>query len=259
MIKHNLLSYAGCRQFFLTDFVMRSNVRFGEDIISEDVPFTVNAMLACQKLCYLRKEMYVYCHRWGSLSQNRLTWKNLYSAFKIFMEFFDIWLYSANDAQRREAMVYLYRHLLAYCKNIYMRLPLEERSRAKESISVDARAAELFDLLVEENLEGNYVQEISPEKLKRIRSYLKIIIYGAGNYAVDLYLLLKKQYINIMGFAVTERSRNVALIDGKPVLPAEEWMWDRDEALILLGCSDSFKERVVKHLDELGFGNVMSV
>ena len=90
-------------------------------------------------------------------------------------------------------------------------------------------------------------------------AYLKIIIYGAGNYAVDLYLLLKKQYINIMGFAVTERSRNVALIDGKPVLPAEEWMWDRDEALILLGCSDSFKERVVKHLDELGFGNVMSV
>lgn len=259
MIKNRSLSFAGCRQFFRTDLIRRSNLRFRQDILSEDVPFTVYALLACEKTCYLRRELYVYCHRWGSITLNLTGEKTVYSAYAIAWEFFQMWFNCREDAEVRETMAHLYKYLLSYCKNVYMRLSDEERESVRKRISEDPYGLDLFELIVEEKLHGNYVARIDSEKLEEIRTYPKIVIYGAGNYAVDLYLLLKKQFVNVLGFAVTECSQNVSAIDGKPVLAAEEWMQDKSDALIILGCDKSSEEKIVAHLDELGFDNVMSI
>lgn len=259
MICNRALSFAGCRQFFRTDLIRRSELRFRKDILSEDVPFTVHALLACQKACYLRRELYVYCHRWGSITMNLKNEKTMYSAYAIAWEFFQMWFDRRDDAETRADMAYLCKYLLAYCKNLYMRLSEKERQKVKGKIADNPYEMDIFELIVEEKLPGIFVPNIDSEMLEKIRAYSKIIIYGAGNYAVDLYLLLKKQFVNVLGFAVTECSQNVSAIDGKPVLAAEEWVQDKSDALIILGCGKASREGIAEHLDELGFDNVMSI
>ena len=238
---------------------MRTQIRYNEEILDEDVPFTVQAILACSRLCYFRREMYVYCHRLGSSTQSRISVEKVYSVFKTAMDFFKIWIENGSNEEQREIMSYLYKSLLAYCRNIYIRLPLEKRYQIKNRVKDVPLENELFDLLVDENLPGNYVQTIDIEKLNQIKEYSRVIIYGAGNYAVDIYMLLKKQFVNICGFAVTEYNQNESIIDGKPVLLAEEWLREREKSLIIIGCKDSDKKEIYSHLEELGFANVMSL
>lgn len=260
MIQNNALSFADCRQFFLTEFLRRHSIRFAEDVYSEDVPFTVEAMMHCSRLCYLRKALYIYCHRADSITTSSVSAYRLYSMFRISMNFFKKWYIGIEYSKLSKwTLAYLFRRYLAYSKNIYMRLSPEKREQAREMISSDPHDAEMYSLLIEEQLSGTFVQRISEEKISEIRSYQQIIIYGAGDYAIDIYRLLKKEPIDILGFAVTECGNNVSRIDEKPVLCIEDWLDYRENALIMIGTAKSSEGMILKKLSELRFHNVLSL
>lgn len=260
MIQNNMLSFAGCRQFFKVHFLNQYSIRFPEGIYGEDVPFTVKAMIQSKKLCYLRKELYVYCHRQDSITTRVVDARKLYSMFRISMIFFEMWYENREwSLPAKWGGVYLFKRYIAYCRNIYMRLSAEEREHAKELLLGDVYDLELYSLLIEEQLSGSFVQEIDKEQLEKIKSYQSIIIYGAGNYAVDIYMLLKKQAIDIVGFAVTKHKDNVFEIDKKPVLCIEEWLEYKENALIIIGTSKNLEEGILKNLYELKYKNILSL
>lgn len=88
----------------------------------------------------------------------------------------------------------------------------------------DIHNSVMYCLLIEDSLPRKYVQKISEKNLNTIKKYRYIIIYGAGNYATDIYILLKKQFVDIMGFAVTKYDNNVSTIDEKPIMAIEDWL-----------------------------------
>lgn len=260
MIQNNVLSFAGGRQFFLLSFLNHYSIRFPEDIYSEDVPFTVEAMMHCSRLCYLRQALYIYCHRLDSITTRAVDAKRLYSMFRISMTFFQKWYMDTEKLSVSEwIMAYLFKRHLTYSKNLYMRLPPEKRKQAKQMVASDSHDAEMYNLLIEEQVPGMYVQELQEEKINEIQSYHQIIIYGAGNYAIDVYALLKKRFIDILGFAVTEYSNNVSCIDKKPVLLIEEWLGYRDNALIIIGTAKSSEKVILKKLSDFQFHNILTL
>ena len=260
MIRNNALSFADCRQFFLREFLRHHSIRFPEDIYSEDVPFTVEAMMHCSKLCYLRKALYIYCHRPNSITTSAVNAFRLYSMFRISMIFFEKWYIITEYSELSKwILAYLFKRYLAYSKNIYMRLSPEKRKQAKEMVSSDSHNAEMYCLLIEEQISGMFVQRINEEKISEIRSYQQVIIYGAGDYAVDIYRLLKREFIDILGFAVTEYGNNVSRIDEKPVLCIEDWLDYRDNALIIIGTARSSERIIMINLAKFQFHHVLSL
>lgn len=260
MIENRMLSFAGCRQMFLKEFLDQNAIRFLEDIQNEDVPFTVDVIMKCSKLCYLRKDLYVYCHRSGSITTRSIDAYKLYSTFRISMILFDMWYMNKEKyGLSKWVLSYLYKQNIAYSKNLWLRLSQNEREKAKIKISGNAREAGLYCLFIEEQLEGMFVRRIEEEYLNVICKYKQIIIYGAGNYAVDIYMLLKKYSIDIKGFAVTKCSDEEARIDEKPVLAIEDWQDYREDTLIIIGTAKSSEKAIRTHLSELKFPNVLSL
>lgn len=260
MIQNNVLSFAGGRQFFLLSFLNQYSIRFPEDIYSEDVPFTVEAMMQCSRLCYLRRALYIYCHRSDSITTRAVDAKRLYSMFRISMTFFQKWYMNTERLPVSEwIMAYLFKRYLAYSKNLYIRLSREKREQAKQMVASESRDAEMYNLLIEEQLPGMYVRNIREDIISEIQLYQHIIIYGAGNYAVDIYTLLKKKSIDILGFAVTEYSNNVSRIDEKPVFRIEKWLDYRENALIIIGTAKNSEQMIQKNLARFQFHNILSL
>ena len=102
----------------------------------------------------------------------------------------------------------------------------------------------------------DFVNFISQAQVRRV----PFIIYGAGNTAETLLLILKKMYanLNILGCAVTECSEKRELL-GYRVRNIEEYSAYVNEAVVLCAVVDKYFFEIAEVLENIGFRKVISM
>ncbi|AQR96992.1 glycosyltransferase [Clostridium saccharoperbutylacetonicum] len=81
-IRNTLAS--ACTQLYKKDFLIQNNLYFEENIFYEDVEFIPRALIACKKIMYINKPLYIYRRRVGSTTTFlKFDGKYIYSINKV--------------------------------------------------------------------------------------------------------------------------------------------------------------------------------
>ena len=94
------------------------------------------------------------------------------------------------------------------------------------------------------------------ELISKTKNYKTIIIYGAGNYGKRLANALRKENINILAYAVTDKKDSLQPGD-LHVYRIDDLEVYREEALIIIGTSEQYQEEVKNLLEQKEFKNIM--
>ena len=107
-----------------------------------------------------------------------------------------------------------------------------------------------------ENTHRKY--ERLPELVNEALVARKIIIYGAGGIGrlvLEPYLNKEKEY-ELLCFAVSDRKGNRESVCGIPVFEIGQLLEHKEDAVVLIGVSEKFRQEVVDTLDGYGFKNI---
>ena len=123
----------------------------------------------------------------------------------------------------------------------------------------------MFENLVERHLykvllEGKFKSDIvDKDILQKIKHYENVIVYGAGQIAVDTIRILEKEEIKVTNIIVTQKHENSFGINGIPVSEVKELAYLRETAVVILGVSEKYKKEISDNLRKYGFRNIVSI
>lgn len=94
-----------------------------------------------------------------------------------------------------------------------------------------------------------------------LNQYQKIVIYGTGNFAHEIYPQLIKYGLKekIVCFTQTQRNEDETLIDGIPVISIAQLNYDKSECVVLIAVSELYKEEIERTLFEYKYSNIISL
>lgn len=202
LIKNHKFS-SGSRNFFRRDLLQNKEIRFTEKTLNDDVEFTLCLFSNAGKVTYYRKSIYYYFRRnQNSISNKRNTimfWQQYIFTLNRVME-------TLRCKMSEELWNLVYSVLSVICLNgIWL---IDGQSIfLKICGACDIKNSIFYQYLINGILLSQYY-DLDNEKLKEIKTYKHIYIYGAGAYACDMYRILKTAGINIEGFIQTNAKNN---------------------------------------------------
>lgn len=105
--------------------------------------------------------------------------------------------------------------------------------------------------------------KISESKLDGVietanQNRLKIVLYGAGNFAKGILLQLSERNVPISGIAVTKAKNNPTVFFGHEVLEITEYVKGKKDYLIVIATS-KYQEEITETLQEMGFEYIFCI
>lgn len=96
------------------------------------------------------------------------------------------------------------------------------------------------------------------ELCKELDQYEKIIIYGTGNFAMEIYPLLVERGLKdkIVSFTQTHESVSVS-IDGIPVISVEKLTYEKAECVVLVAVSQPYVNEIKKIISDCSYPNIV--
>ena len=195
---------------------------------NDDMQFVCNLLAHLKTVLFLNKELYVYFHREaGSISNIPLSTEHANE-----MVFIGINLYCSinriGTSQAKKTAQKLLRHSFSLAKKYYYTLPKAKRHEfALDVINNNQRYRGLYVEIAQKSLEG-------------LRGL--IYIYGAGQYALDIYLQLKDHKVNVKAFLVSKKEK--IEIDDIPILCISDFSVPKNATLII-GTSEKFYDEIL--------------
>lgn len=104
-----------------------------------------------------------------------------------------------------------------------------------------------------------FVNHIDKEKIDKIKSYDKILIYGAGMVARDVIYLLTKNGIDCFRVAVTYPHKNNQYVMGNPVYSIDECLDYRENGVVVVSVGKKYVTEVKDILKKKGFQNTVYI
>jgi len=102
-------------------------------------------------------------------------------------------------------------------------------------------------------------KEIYFQELKTsIKNFRTVVIYGAGSVGKRLYGILKENNIPINYFAVTVQGQ-VERYEDVEIHCIEDFVYQKKETLVILGCMGKNRMEITMNLKRLGFDNIFMV
>jgi glycosyltransferase involved in cell wall biosynthesis len=253
------ISFVAWRQFYRRDYLEKIGIRFPIGVLYEDIWFTTYALVECDCVCYLKKDLYNYWRRPNSIcyAGNRKNYLYGYVvAARLLTSYFEKCQSENQLSYKTAAARECYRMILALVQREYLYTNVEDMNDFIKRSSTQEK--ELLDKMLRLKQEGIICRELDKYDIDYIRNFPQIAIYGAGGIGVDIYCILKSKGICVSRFIVTNRNSNVDMIDSVPVQLVDEI---KDEIrhdgsiLVLVGGKGRMIQSIVKELKERNIEN----
>lgn len=224
-------------------YLQQHEMKFIENCQHEDIPFSFMALLYAKKIRYWEKVVYHYRQRIDSILHNPDYEKLLIGLINGYESMQDEWRKfrvknHCTDIQEKNIKSYFdsignlmeerYMSYLAE-KNFYIDKTIESK-------------IEKYHLVNKEEIN----QYLSDGKLAKIKNAKNIIIYGAGFIAKKLYVLLKKNGIEVNCFCVSDTVNNPDCLFARPVVKYSEQL---EADYIVLAVSETVKKQILSNVD----------
>lgn len=138
---------------------------------------------------------------------------------------------------------------------------MEYRQEIDFSKLTDLEKNDIENIMADYNgFVNRYIEKVSG-LYEEVKDYKHIIIYGAGGKGTEVLSLLRGKLDKLFDicFAVTDNTDVKKVKGGYPVrciCDLKEW---KDEAIVIIGVNEMYKEEIILKLDELGFANRISI
>ncbi|OOM79959.1 glycosyltransferase [Clostridium sp. BL-8] len=243
------------RQFWSRKYLLENKLTFYEGIIHEDEIFSFLALLKAERAFCINKKYFIRRYRENSIMTRNVSQKNLEGVFISYCEVLAFWQShkfkdDVNDAIELYSLT-LYRR----AKNIYIKILNEKIKINLEHNNVFLN--QLFKLFIAGVEKPIIYNKIGEDKLKKIKSFPNVIIYGAGTIAREILEVIDDNEIGILGFAVSDKKNNPKYIMGIPVYSIEELEKYCDNSIVLVSVIPKYQKDIINRLNELRFGNIL--
>lgn len=241
------------RQALSIEFLRKNQLVFYEGIYHEDNLFSVLCAIKAEKVKYVCRKLYIYRRRDNSI-MSTMSEQRMKSFFIVFVELWNYWK----------------EHELTESMNIVLRKYLMEivcRMKSMQAYYPDTMelgiAGEpeqlMFELLCLQEKEKYRFVGFSKEQINKIKQEKEVLIYGAGEAAIETIRFLKRQGVEVKNIIVSNKKNNVQSIYNISVVQYDEISISKD-MLIVIAISIENRtaiENVKKKLLELGYINFM--
>ena len=245
MVENNAYSGSVCRQFWNRKFLVDNNLKFEEGFLAQDALCSLQAILLGKRMVVVNHKYHIYRRRGGSMSTNVSPMKAV-SMFKIYCRLLKIW--GNGDYEENVS-----RALQKKCDSYFLqarRLYLRNHDMISEEDFSNPIEKHLFQVM----LENAYTErKIDREVVNKIKKYNHVIVYGAGNYAVDVINALEKSGIIVTEIAVTAIHENTTGINNIEVYAIESLRKYRENAIVIFGVLKKNRKEIKEVLRRNGF------
>lgn len=242
LIANKEMSGTACGGIYKKEYLNRLKITFNEDGQHEDIPFTFNALLNADKVCYLHEIVYHYRQRRESILHSPDYNKLLYGLIRGYTNMQSVWeKYKQENPCRKTDEQYInqYFHIIEnMIEERYVHYLSCENVQTDEFIT---RQIQQFHFL-KKNEVNRY---ISKEDFSALSGKADISIYGAGYYAKKTFLLLRKNDIKISRFYVTRTESNPSSLFE---IPVEEYQPVNCHGCIIIAVSKKYQEDILKQM-----------
>jgi glycosyltransferase involved in cell wall biosynthesis len=244
------------RQFFRTEFLKQKKITFYEGILHEDHLFWFTAIIKAERTLCLYERLFVRRYREASITTVTMTHRNFEGLFVSFCELLLFWKASNYKLNTRKAFNKYIAIIFEAAEYMYDELI----SRNEEVVleTTDLQIQYLFKITIFYNINSRINQYINEDKIKQIRDYKSIIIYGAGIVAREVINVLDKNNIGVLGFAVSDNERNPDYIMGNKVYLIDDLLKYKDESLVIIATTPKYYNDITKMLYNLKFKYVVN-
>lgn len=247
-----------CRQFWNRRYLLTNKLFFYEGILHEDLLFSVCALLKTSRSKCLKRIYHIYKRRENSITTKKLSWKNIEGVFTCYCQMLFLWKNENYDKEINVTIEKYINSLYMEVKKMYKKVKNTERVENFSNTSPIIKY--MFNQFIELMENQEICKTIEKNKLKVIKSFKNIIIYGAGVVARDVLNLLDKNQIGIYGLAISERSCNSPqYIMGHKVFQIDELKSLKQDSLVLVAVTKKHQNSIIKNLEELNFEHIMCV
>lgn len=249
--KHNWKMEAW-RYFWKREALMESGICFYPGLIHEDNLFSFYAWMEIDQVAYLKKKYYIYRKRDNSIVFS-MNYRRVESLFLIFNEIVQYWKKHHFDEMVDEA-------IRIYLDTIYRQFQQKKRYfNNYEQLSLGHPAdGFLFEKFWNQREATFKYAVLNDEKVQRLKTASKVIVYGAGNVGGEAIELLEQLQIHITAIAVTSLKNNSTTIKGYVIRNICDLAGWKDEAIVLIAAVKRHHESIKAELDKYGFENVIT-
>lgn len=221
-------------------FVRRSSlpkdIAFFEGSINDDYKYTIMLLCNIDKMICLENKYYTYVKRIaGSITNKANTVSMVKELFDHACEMYE-YMECNNDHIRKICFSYM----MCIMMNEYLKkgkISENELSYVLTELNKNDELRLLYEKARHESQYGT----IYPWAISGLQNKESIYIYGAGNYGVDTFRLVRNYKIEVKGFIETQKIRDEFI--GKPVYSIDEVL-DLDNAIVVLALSKKNKDKV---------------
>jgi len=259
--------YGFYRFIYNLEFLKKNNLYFPLYIRYQDPPFFIKAMLCAEEFYAMKK--ITYCYRQGH-KQLVLTPEKTIDYAKGIL---DVLIISkeknlkklhtiAVEVMHNDLSPAIYKHIAE--GNTELKKIIYQINNAINMKYFQGRTTSLQNpLLLEPQEIMEFVKLITKKEsefLDKINQYKKIIIYGTGKVGVYVADYLKKiRGIEIICFAVSDKTKNPGNVNGIPVESINDITEYKEKALILIATFSNLHQEIKNILEELEFKNILPI
>lgn len=243
LIANKEMSGTACGSIYKTKFISDNNITFIDNILHEDIPFSFHTMLYAREIHYLHKIVYCYRQRSDSIL-HAPNYKKLLEGLAVGHAYMNrLWnQYKKTESWNaiQETFIQQYfESLIEMMEQRYISILESKDYEIDEALLNIINKYHLFEKI---NIE-KYIDKQDIFDLKHIKN---IVIYGAGYYAKKIYILLRKNNIDVESFYVTDTKNNPCEIFG---LPVREYLKEEKQQCIIIAVSKKMQNEILNRID----------
>lgn len=173
-IKNGTLSISACDKIIKKDLITSNNLYFNEQLLSEDIDWSLNLYQFVKKIKILNKDIYIYRQQRKNSITNKVTSRSISSMLYII----DKWLnFNYFDAEFKK----IYKQYLAYLYTILLTTSSFKNTTRQQRLQIKKMRFLL-------KYDCNY-------KVKMCNNIFKVFGFGIGKMILKFYLILKNKGI----------------------------------------------------------------
>jgi len=238
-------------QLFRRIFLQENNLTFLPGILHEDQLFSFYAAMKADRVCALKKTLYFYRQREGSIMQTK-NCKRAQSMFVILCEIYVYW--KTNSFTERESF-----YIEQLWKSIYQAYALY---KTYGNESQELQCGDRIDQVVYRALNGGYEKkwiDFDGISIDKIKQYKHVFVYGAGQAAKQVVDYLHRNKIQVKRILVEDKKVNPESFCGLRVHEVTENVIEKSNTIVIVGVTSKHSQGIKENLIKNGFSDVIEL
>lgn len=248
------------RFIYKKELLERNDIKFPDYLRGQDPPFLLKAVAKAGKVYCISDITYCYRKEHKKLVYNPQKAtdyaKGIRDSLRIAQEEM---LESVEDVMTGELYGEFSAMLYEYAPDF---IEMREIIHDINVILLKNTKKNSIRLLLEGNELNNYLNQIDIERehlLYKLKSYPRILVFGAGTIARKTLVLLKKNKIVPEAFVVSDTTKNGKEVEGIEVRCIDDYIKEREQCFIIIATYPRLHEEIRLSLQEKGFINLYFV